>query len=63
MTMSQHTINGVPLSACTQDDLYREYMAGMQIEADTGLSAEQEAKLLAIEKLLKPTDGEEKNDG
>ncbi len=56
--MTEHTINGIPLSACTIDDLYREYMAGMQLEADIGLTAEQGTKLLAIEKLLPDTDGE-----
>lgn len=50
--IDQHTIDGVPLAQCTQDVLYREYMAGMELEARTGLTAEQEAKLLAIEPLL-----------
>lgn len=56
--MTEHTIKGVPLAKCTADDLYREYMAGMELEAREGLTVVQEERLLAIEKLLPSTDGE-----
>lgn len=50
--MTDHTLNGVPIAKCTQDALYAEYMAGLCLEAQSGLSDAQMARLSAIEALL-----------
>jgi hypothetical protein len=59
---SAHTIDGIPLAQCTADALYREWNAGMVMDASEGLSEEQRDRLIAIERELEkhpPPDGDE----
>jgi hypothetical protein len=48
--MSVHTIHGKTLSECTKDELHAEWEGGMYLDCTVGLTAEQEAKLIAVER-------------
>ena len=44
------TIKGKPLAECTVNELHAEWEAGMYFDAAEGLSPEQSARLVAIER-------------
>lgn len=47
-----HTLNGKPFSECTTEEIRKEWLAGMWLEAQDGLSEAQSSRMSALGKEL-----------